>query len=209
MKLPIVVVGIIILVAGIALIAYGSMAVVTTTQVPQEKTATLYDNKFTIEGGASKETLENEAKSFTIDANRTVDGEITASKSIDFFVMDSISYDNWKSNTGTIEYIVSVRTTAGQKFKFSFNTAKSDTYHFVFDASDFPNDRDVTFKLNTTWTEITTQQSTSFDLRPIYLGVALAVIGGAIAVAGFLLKPKALPAPTPTPSTPTPPASLA
>ena len=196
MRLSIVVVGIVVLVVGIALIAYGPMAVVTATQVPQEKTSTLDDKTFTVDGE------DYEAKSYTIDANRTVEGEVTASKPIDFFVMDSISYDNWESDHGTVEYIFSVRTTAEQKIKFSFNTAKSDTYYFVFDASDFVSDRDVTFKLNTKWTEMTTQQSTSYNLITIYIGVALAVIGGAIAVAGFLLKPKVLPAPSPAPPAP-------
>jgi len=202
MRLPIVVVGIVVLVVGIALIAYGLMPVVTTTQVSQGKTSALYDNTFTVDGE------DYEAKSFAIDANRTVEGEVTASKPIDFFVMDSISYDNWKSDQGTVEYIVSVRTTAEQKIKFSFNTAKSDTYYFVFDASDFVSDRDVIFKLNTEWTEMTTQQSTSYNLIPIYIGVALAVVGGAITVAGVLLKPKVSPAPPTPPPTPSAPVQV-
>jgi len=175
------IIGIVLLLAGIIMIVYGQQAVVIPSQTSAEKAETLYDSTLTVEAD------DYETMSFTIPANRTVEGSFLVGKGTKelkaFYVIDKHNYeDHWVGGRGTIEYIIYVERPT--KYSFSFKTNASDKYYFIFSNRHFYSDKDVKFTLSTHWIETQVQYQTQYSYIPFYAGIASAAIGFILLVVG-------------------------
>jgi len=183
-KLPVakiaLVLGLVVVVASLALVIYGLHGSLASYQVTKAKTKTLYDNTLTVSSG------DYEVKSFSIPADRMVRGDFTAEKELaGFYVLNSASYNQWKGTGEPNTYIIHLKNPGN--YSFSFKTNDTDTYYFLFDNRHLQSDKDVTFRLVIQWTEVETQYQPNFMYALIYIGIALMAVGGALAGAGSVL----------------------
>jgi hypothetical protein len=177
------VVGVVLLITGASLAYYYLLPTTTAVSSPVQKSETLYDDTFTIEGS------DYVVKSYSIPANRTISGNLLVSdghRELTYFaIMDKHNYDeHWHGGHGVPEYIIYKENVI--KYSFSFTTNATDKYYFIFNNKRVM-DRDVEFKLTSTWTEVETTYKVSYNLPMAYAGVAVAVAGlGLIHVGVFM-----------------------
>ncbi|MBS7643847.1 hypothetical protein KEJ26_04670 [Candidatus Bathyarchaeota archaeon] len=177
------VVGVVLLIMGAGLAYYYLLPTTTPVSTPIQKSETLYDDTFTVESN------DYVVKSYSIPANRIISGNFLVSKGhrdlAYFAVMDKHNYDeHWHGGRGVPEYIIYKENVI--KYSFSFTTNATDKYYFIFNNKGVM-DRDVEFKLTSTWTEVETTYKVSYNLPMAYAGGALAVVGlGLIHVGMFM-----------------------
>ena len=167
------VIGVVLLIAGAGLAYYYLLPTTTPVSSPVEKSETLYDDTFTVEGN------DYVVKSYSIPANRTISGNFLVSeghRELTYFAaMDRHNYDeHWHGGHGVPEYIIYKENII--KYSFSFTTNATDKYYFIFN-NKRTMDRDVEFKLTSTWTEVETTYNVSYNLTMAYAGGAVAAIG--------------------------------
>jgi len=166
-------VGVVLLIAGASLAYYYLLPTTSAVSSPVKKSETLYDDTFTVEGD------DYEAQSYSIPANRTISGNFLVSeghRELTYFaVLDKHNYDeHWHGGRGVPEYIIYKENII--KYSFSFTTNATDKYYFIFD-NKRTMDRDVEFKLTSTWTEVETTYKVSYNLTMAYAGGAVAAVG--------------------------------
>jgi len=166
-------VGVVLLIAGASLAYYYLLPTTSAVSSPVKKSETLYDDTFTVEGD------DYDAQSYSIPANRTISGNFLVSeghRELTYFaVLDKHNYDeHWHGGRGVPEYIIYKENII--KYSFSFTTNATDKYYFIFD-NKRTMDRDVEFKLTSTWTEVETTYKVSYNLTMAYAGGAVAAVG--------------------------------
>jgi len=166
-------VGVVLLIAGAGLAYHYLLPTTSAVSSPVKKSETLYDDTFTVEGD------DYEAQSYSIPANRTISGNFLVSeghRELTYFaVLDKHNYDeHWHGGHGVPEYIIYKEDII--KYSFSFTTNTTDKYYFIFD-NKRTMDRDVEFKLTSTWTEVETTYKVSYNLTMAYAGGAVAAVG--------------------------------
>ena len=166
-------VGVVLLIAGTGLAYYYLLPTTSAVSSPVKKSETLYDDTFTVEGD------DYDAQSYSIPANRTISGNFLVSeghRELTYFaVLDKHNYDeHWHGGRGVPEYIIYKENII--KYSFSFTTNATDKYYFIFD-NKRTMDRDVEFKLTSTWTEVETTYKVSYNLTMAYAGGAVAAVG--------------------------------
>jgi hypothetical protein len=168
------VVGIILLIAGAGLAYYYLSPTTSAVSSPVKKSETLYNDTFTVD------IEDNEVKSYSIPANRTISGNFLVSKGTHdlyyFAVIDKQNYDeHWHGGRGITQYIVYKERVT--KYTFSFTTNATDKYYFIFVNKHAGTERDVEFTLTSAWTEVETTYNVSYNLKMAYAGGAVATVG--------------------------------
>jgi hypothetical protein len=195
MKDLVVIVGVIILLLGVAVAGYGQTYVITTTD---QKSLTLFDYVISVHGG------DYRVSSYEIQSGLTVNGSLTVTPKglelLGFYVLDSKNYDLWLKGRAQ-RYIIYMHNHIVSQ-SFSFKTNLTDKYYFIFDNHRETKTRYVKFKLVTLWTESHTQHPYQWLVTP---GIALATAGLVTLIFGLVLLKYKRPTRPPPYAKPTPP----
>jgi hypothetical protein len=172
----IIVVGVIILLIGLALIWLGPTA--ETKSLP-EKTASL-QRDYVVEGNRFL------VKSFEFNPG-VVEGKFTANKPLEgFYILDEENYQIWRSSEKDAKFILETENV--EEYAFNLTITKAGTYRFIFDNRDHESEREISFQYTARWRETSTEQ----NWIPVYTGVALLMVGGGL-VAFAIIKLRSKP----------------
>jgi len=195
LKTTIVIVGVVVLILGIALMGYGlanpSTTTVTSSMNSNSVVASVSDqsigNLGTFETGASL------AQGVKVSGNFSV-ANYTPSKGQYFFYVENKSQFVAWGNCSPCASPTIVNGTASSSgtYSFSFTASAADTYFFVFDAESYNASSQANMVAASSSSTPQTVTNQSLNAGPVYGGLALLAIGAIIAGVGAVMgnKPK-------------------
>jgi len=120
--------------------------------------------------------------------NGVVSSEIAGqASSIDFLVLDSANFENWRQRQPDVQYIVKMVQTQ-TKFNFSFATPRNDTYFFVFDNYYSAVKKNVLLNVRYQYVRIIKEPFTDYTATCVAL--VLAMVGTTALAYALLKKPE-------------------
>jgi hypothetical protein len=195
MKTTMVIVGVVVLILGIALIGYGlaypSTTTSTTTNSSNSVVSSVSNQAIgklgTFETGVA---LSQGAK---ITGNFSLTNYLPSEGLYFFYVENKSQFVAWGncSPCGSPTVVNGTASSSGT-YSFTFTTPASDTYFFVFDAESYNATSQANMVASTTASTPQTVTSQSLNAGPVYGGLALLAIGAIIAGVGAVMgnKPK-------------------
>ena len=177
--------GVVLILLGFAMSLYGGRTYLR--DVPRTIADTFQVGRDVKNGSFWAYDVRFEASTL-VAGNGVVSSEIAGqASSIDFLVLDSANFENWRQRQPDVQYIVKMVQTQA-KFNFSFATPRNDTYFFVFDNYYSAIKKSVLLSVRYQYVRIIKEPFT--DYTATYVALVLAMVGTAALAYGLLKKPE-------------------
>jgi len=178
-------VGVVLILLGFATSLYGGRTYLR--DVPRTVADTFQVGRDVKNGSFWAHDVRFEASTL-VAGNGVVSSEIAGqASSIDFLVLDSANFENWRQRQPDVQYIVKMVQTQ-TKFNFSFATPRNDTYFFVFDNYYSAVKKNVLLNVRYQYVRIIKEPFT--DYTATYVALVLAMVGTTALAYALLKKPE-------------------
>jgi len=180
-----VIAGAVLILLGFTASLYGGRTYLR--DVPRTITDTFQVGRDVKNGSFWAHDVRFEASTLVV-GNGAVSSEVAGQVgSIDFFVLDSANFENWRQRQPGVQYIVKLVQTQA-KFNFSFATPRNDTYYFVFDNYYSAVKKNALLNVRYQYVKISGEPFT--DYTATYVALVLAMAGTTALAYGLLKKPE-------------------
>ncbi|MDE1852429.1 MAG: hypothetical protein KGI38_01645 [Thaumarchaeota archaeon] len=192
MKAQLAAVGIVILLAGVAMAFYGLSTPITqsTTTTTTSTQALVRDtNRVVSPNGFWAMGAANLAKGESVTGSVSIANYTSSDGPIFVYVMDEPTFINWGGCVPCSESSATVNATLSSSgtYSISWIAPAAGSYYFVLDASYYSASSPATFSANGVTTASVPSTQTTPNTTYNYAGVALAVLGALVLAAGLVL----------------------
>lgn len=212
MKSSIIGVGVIVLIIGIALFAYGLVGTSGSGSTTTSTVSAVPISQRTIDADGTWSFGKTFTAGQVVTGQASISGFNSSAGTAFFYVQNESSFIAWAgcSPCTGVNQLNKTFTSSGS-ITFTWTVPATGAYYFVFDNEIYNQKAAATFSANATQAGTANGQPGSMTSPASEAGIALVVIGAIIAIVGVALKPRTRPAMQPEPKTetttapPTPP----
>ena len=191
MKPAFLVLGLILLVAGLGLLFWGfaNPIVTQTSQVStQQVDIPQVNNQVVAKGGTFATPGVELQQGTTVEGTFTNSNFTSSSGRFYFYVQDTPTYNSWGScKPCAVHSSYNQSATASGVTNLYWAAPSSGTYYFIFDGEAYKATSVISLSATAKVQSTTTQTNTSANAQYVDVGSGLAIVGGALAVVGVVL----------------------
>ncbi len=185
MKTPLVLVGVIVLIVGLAFLGYGPSATTTNTSTATTTQNVAQNSQRTIDGGGTWSFGVNMQQGESLHGSISIQSYNATAGPIFFYVQNESTYINW-GGCAPCDAVSAENYTlpSSGTYQFSWTAPKTAAYYLTFDDENYGQSAPATFSATGTLASVST--TTSNNQMYTYLGAVIAIVGVAILGAGFI-----------------------
>ena len=173
--------GLIVLAAGLILVAYGGQTVIK--DVYTVRTDDLVSITVEIDDNSYWAVDRRISRPSTVNGKGTVTTSVGRQPSdISFLVLDSANFEKWRQRQPGVYYVMKM-IQVEDRFTFNFTVTRNDTYHFVFDNYYSTVKKSAGIQITNTYGIV--EKQAVVDRTFNYAGIGVAGIGAAVTIYGL------------------------